>query len=81
MSYSYGHFYGYPQCCIDAFQEKLRKNHKFKDLPLTQRQATAHGFVPCEYHAEQILSGKLQIQDLILPTRQCKKPFLPSSTK
>jgi hypothetical protein len=73
---SHGYFFGYPQCCIDSFQTNLKKRIKFQDLPLTQRQAAAHGFVPCEVHAEQILKGTLKIQDLILPTRQCTKPFL-----
>lgn len=75
---SHGHFYGYHQCCIDSFQENLKKRLMFKDLPLTQRQAAAYGFVPCEVHAEQILAGNIKIQDLILPTRQCTKPFSPS---
>jgi hypothetical protein len=72
---SHGHFYGYPPCCIDFFQQALAKKLKFKDFPLTQQQAAAHGFVPCEHHAEQILLGKIKIQDIILSTRRCQKPF------
>mgnify|MGYP006282196489 CR=1 FL=1 len=71
--YQTGDYYGYPRCCQDGFYEFLAcKNKRSSD----QRKAgNGTGFIPCVKHTEEILTGKLKLEDLILPTRQHPKPF------
>lgn len=73
---SNGFYYGYPVCCIREFQTMLRENKVLKEISLERQTATKYGLVPCQTCAERITKGEVQIQDLILPTRQCKKPFV-----
>ncbi len=70
-----GKYYGYPMCCIQAFIKTYPTNS------VTEAQVRASkytGFIPCVKHTEQILAGILQLEDLILPTRQHPKPFRKS---
>ena len=69
----YGKYYGYPPCCIHAFIQRFRRNEKPSDMLRMAGQGT--GFIPCEYHAERILSNKMRIDECISPDRQCEKPF------
>lgn len=73
---NYGHYYGYPECCIQAFHRMFVEKKLFKDLSVERKEAAKYGFVPCQTCAERILKGEVNIQDLILPTRQCEKPFI-----
>lgn len=68
---SMGHYYGYPECCIKAFQSFIQ----FKKISSERQQAAKHGFVPCQACAERILKGEIQLHELILSTRQAPKPF------
>ena len=72
----YGKFYGFPTCCIQEFKEYFEEA---KERTNEQRQACSNGFVPCHEHSLQILSGTVKIEDLILPTRKCPKPYKPES--
>ena len=72
---SWGEYFGYKKCCIKAFHEVLETDTKWIQLSQERKVTTTNGFVPCQHCAEQILQGKMTIQDCILPTRQCPKPF------
>lgn len=61
-----GIFYGYPQCCIEAFcrldhvvEESLTGNRLAADM------GNGTGFVPCRQCAEKIQKGNLKLKDLI----------------
>lgn len=68
-----GNYYGYPLCCIKAFIEQFP--NKFANCTEIQQKAARNGFVPCVKHAEQIVEGKLKVEELILPTRKHPRPF------
>jgi hypothetical protein len=72
-----GHFYGYPECCIQEFVEPFQKGKsgKWWDRSQVQIDARKHGFIPCKAHAEEILQGRIRIEQLIQPTRKCTKKF------
>lgn len=74
---SHGYYYGYPECCIEAFQTFC----KFKDLSPERQQASQHGFVPCQTCAERVLKGEVKLHELILPTRQAPRPFKKESNQ
>ena len=69
---SYGHYYGYPPCCIQAFIERYNKNEKPSENLRAAGRGT--GFIPCEYHAELILSRRISLHECICG-RKCEKPF------
>ncbi len=71
-----GDYYGYRKCCIQAFHTLLLEDRKWKDISQERKRTTTHGFVPCQKCAEEILEGKRTIEDCILPTRKCPKPFI-----
>lgn len=63
-----GKFYGYPTCCIIAFcATEVRTLEQCS-------AADGQGFVPCPKHADEVLSGKIQLTDLITK-RKCKHAF------
>jgi hypothetical protein len=68
----YGHYFGYPPCCIQAFIDRYKANKKPSEYLKAAGKGT--GFIPCEYHAELILSKKMTIEDCICG-RICEKPF------
>ena len=73
-----GVYYGYPQCCIDEFIRPVKETGKmasWKTRPKIQQDAAEHGFIPCQKHASRILSGKIKIHDIILPSRRHNDPF------
>jgi len=49
--YKTGKFYGYPDCCISDFINKIRTKEQIKASRYT-------GFMPCVKHAKEILSKK-----------------------
>lgn len=68
-----GKLLGYPQCCIDAFcsdapqvikgrkvskEDRIRYKASFMNGQYT-------GFIPCLYHAQEILAGKITLMSLI----------------
>ncbi len=75
---SNGHYYGYPKCCILDFHKMLRENKTFKDIPVERQRTAKNGFIPCQSCAEKIGCGKIKVDDCILHTRQCPKPFSKS---
>lgn len=68
-----GQLLGYPQCCIDAFcqQPPLLMQIMGTDHSDELRYDASHingvytGFIPCIEHAKQVLSGEVQLSDLI----------------
>lgn len=66
----YGRYYGYPECCIEAFCKK-----GFNELsPNQERVHKFKGFIPCESHSIQIINGEITLKDLI-KNRVCPFPF------
>ena len=61
-----GKYYGYPQCCIDAFCDRIDLNI----TPAQEQVIDNHGFIPCHDHALMIISGKATLESLI-ENRQC----------
>ena len=61
-----GKYYGYPQCCIDAFCDRIDLNI----TPAQEQVIDNHGFIPCHDHALMIISGKATLESLI-EERQC----------
>ncbi len=71
--YKTGDYYGYPRCCQKEFYETFYNLGKRTE---DQRKAgNGSGFVPCVKHAEEILTGKIKLEDVILPTRKHPKAF------
>ncbi len=71
--YQTGDYYGYPRCCQNDFYEILcRKKDKTEEQ---QKAGNGTGFLPCVKHTEEILTEKIKLEDLILPTRKHPKPF------
>lgn len=65
-----GKYYGYPQCCIDAFCNRL-------DLNLTPAQEQVldnHGFIPCHDHALMVIKGEVTLESLI-ENRECQYDY------
>lgn len=57
-----GEYFGYPQCCIDEFIVSASKRLG----PSGDRGlATDYGFVPCEKHSRELLSGMVTYDELI----------------
>jgi len=73
---SWGVYYGYPNCCIRSFHKLLLADTKWNEISQERKAVTTNGFVPCQRCAERVLKGEIQIQELILPSRQCSKPFI-----
>lgn len=73
QKYQTGDYFGYPRCCQNEFYEILCKTKDKTEKQ--QKAANGTGFIPCVKHTEEILTGKLKIEDLILPTRKHPKPF------
>lgn len=71
----WGDYFGYKQCCIKAFHKVLQTDLKWIDLSEERKQTAKNGFVPCQQCAEQILQGIMKVEDCILPSRQCPRPF------
>jgi len=77
-----GKMFGYPQCCIDQFCSEppalLKYRKPIKDdinrIKSSYINGRFTGFIPCSRHAEEILSGKLQLKDLI-KNRKYPLPF------
>ena len=66
--YKAGKFYGYPDCCISDFINKIKTDK--------QKKASRHsGFIPCLKHAEEILAKKIKLEDLI-QNRICERDFI-----
>jgi hypothetical protein len=66
-----GEYFGYPQCCIDAFCTF----EQLKDPEERQFRAAKHsGFIPCLSCAEKVLSGEVKLSNLI-QSRYCETQF------
>ena len=68
-----GTYYGYPDCCITNFMENF--SIKCVTRSEEQKKVAKNGFIPCPSHANQIVKGKVKIEELILPTRKEIRPF------
>ena len=72
-----GQYYGYPDCCIKAFVKPYQEGTTLLwwERSKAQIEARKHGFIPCKHHAEEILQGRITIEELISPSRKCPKRF------
>jgi hypothetical protein len=70
--YTLGKFYGYPDCCINQFINKITNYEKHTKDQI--KVSKYKGFIPCKYHTKLILDGKMILEDLI-NDRKCKKEF------
>lgn len=74
----HGMYFGYPQCCIDAFASAVHSGGmlpSYRTRSKEQIDAAQHGFIPCLQHARQILAKEITLAELILPSRQHPTPF------
>ena len=71
----YGHYYGYPECCIKMFEENRKQKMLFKDYSPIRQKAAIGGFVPCDTCAEKMVNGTLNIADVIQSKRKHDQPF------
>ncbi len=74
--YTRGKFYGYPECCIEAFLESFGKHNQSKARYIASRII---GYVPCALCADKILEGTVRVEDLVSEVnsrRSCAKPFI-----
>ena len=65
-----GKYFGYPQCCIDAFCNRV-------GVELTPEQNSVidnHGFIPCQHHAIMILQKRTTLKELI-SNRECQYDY------
>jgi hypothetical protein len=70
-----GEYYGYPDCCIEAFIGRKHDKRRVRDIcPRSCKAARRTGFIPCDKHAEEILRGSIRIEDLIVD-RKCETRF------
>ena len=71
---SNGSYYGYPECCIEAFIETF-DTLRSKENYMATRKA---GFVPCDPCTAKIMTGTVRIEDLVNEVnsrRRCQRPF------
>ena len=71
-----GIFYGYPQCCIEAFcrLDHIQEESKTGSKALASLMGKSTGFIPCRQCAEKLQTGELKLQDLI-SERKSELPF------
>lgn len=72
-----GQYFGYPQCCIDAFAKQMSERKGWKDREPEVLKVIGpynHGFVPCVDCARKILQGQATFESLIA-NRECSTPF------
>jgi hypothetical protein len=67
-----GKFFGYHQCCIDAFIEHAKKHGggdtdhltHYQEKFLKETEGSTH-FMPCSKHAKQVVKKKIPIHGLV----------------
>jgi hypothetical protein len=74
--WKYGDYYGYPDCCIKAFEDYFYQRIEFEQLSLVRQKTSLKGFIPCETCAKKILSKELNIAKLINAKRKHHKSFI-----
>lgn len=73
---SRGKYYGYPECCIEAFVESFGKHNQSRERHIAFQIV---GYVPCALCADKILEGSLRVEDVVHEVnsrRSCEKPFI-----
>jgi len=65
-----GEYYGYPKCCIDAFE----KNKYKRPSKLQSKISKFQGFIPCISCCKLIMEDKIKIYNLI-QNRECELPY------
>lgn len=80
----FGKQLGYPECCIKAFclqpPELLKKIIEPSEVDIMRYNAGCMkgeftGFIPCEEHAKEIISGKRTLESLITDRDKTFPPF------
>ena len=67
-----GKYYGYPRCCIKAFEKQSAIFGPPKQLQC--KVANRKGFIPCMACCKLIIDDKIKIEDLI-KNRECELSF------
>lgn len=83
-NYDLGISLGYPKCCVEQFCEQsplVLKKSKRTTSDVDRYNAgfigdNYSGFIPCSHHANEIISGKIKLQDLV-QNRDSKFPPFP----
>ena len=68
----FGKYFGFPKCCRKAF-EKSKEDWELR-CKAGELNGVGTGFVPCAWHAQLVVAGKVRLQDLIR-NRLCPLPF------
>lgn len=71
-NFTYGKFFGYPQCCIEAFGDIAIPYFLRSEV---SQSAACNGFLPCERCGEKLLNKRITYEELINLNRKCSVPF------
>jgi len=74
ITFENGIYFGYPLCCINEFIDDLSKGESPHRRNKLAGIKTDGAFHPCRKHTQDILDGKIKIEDLI-DSRVCPYPF------
>lgn len=82
-NYDFGISLGYPECCVEQFCNEpplFLKNTKRRIIDVDRYNSAFingeyTGFIPCDKHATEIISGKLLLQDLVQNRDDKFRPF------
>lgn len=83
-NYAFGISLGYPKCCVEQFCNEpplYLNNTKRRKIDFDRYHASLvngeySGFIPCDKHSQEILSGKTSLVELI-KNRDDKFPHFP----
>ena len=66
--------FGYPECCVKWFEDRLDKKISFK-LTYLQHKYNKHGFIPCIECAKKLESENMRLDQLIIKERRRFESF------
>ena len=69
-----GKKYGYPECCITDFSNRIENDMYILPSRTQIRVSNKTGFIPCSYCSWKVLSKQCKLIDLI-KNRKCKTLF------
>jgi hypothetical protein len=68
----YGAYYGYPECCVKDFIQRVVDYRQGKPLAFLERKLDGTGYIPCLICNEK---SEEELLTVISSNRKCKKPF------
>lgn len=60
-----GKYFGYPQCCIEAYLKILANGGRKTAEQANPKVHRDTGFIPCPDHARQVLRGEVTLESLV----------------